>query len=565
VIVRRILVGLSIALLPAPASAQATGGVQRVFTLGLFAAVLLISGVITFIASRRTRSVASFYAAEDSIDGVRNGFAIAGDFLSAAAFLGVGGLFTLYGFDAFTYTVGFIVAFVVVLLLIAEPCRNLGRYTIGDILAFRHDRRTAKACSAVSTVTIAICYLIPQLVGGGLLLQLLIGVPFEAAVIIVGVLMLVYVILGGMLATTWIQIVKAALLVSTTVLLVVLALIPFGFNPATLVAAALSDPKLQAQMAHLAGKAGQGLSASQLGDLALEPGWLIHNPWDRLSLFMGLVFGTAALPHVLMRFFTVPDAKSARTSVVWGMGLVGFCNLCFIATGFAAAHFVGAAKVQAADPGGNLAIPLLAQYLGGGADTLRGNLFLAFVAAVACATIVAVVAGGVLSAASAMAHDLYVGALRGSRVSEGEQVLAARVAAFLIGLLAITLSILQRAERRPSRRPGLRGRRVGELRDDHPDPVLEALHDRGPGAGHVDRPGVGHSLRAGLPQHVLSGATPGPSDAGARFGDSVARGGERHHSRRRDHARSEGVGDGQEGASRQGRASGKRRGRASGR
>lgn len=443
---RSVVVGLA-ALFPIPALAQSeVVGQQQGLTLSVFGAVLLLSGAITWWASRRTGSVASFYTAEDSITGVRNGFAIAGDFLSAAAFLGIGGLFTLFGFDAFTYTVGFVVAYVVVLLLVAEPCRNLGRYTLGDILAFRHDARTAKALAALATVVIAVSYLIPQLVGGGLLLQLLMGVPFEIAVAIVGVLMLLYVTVGGMLATTWIQIVKAALLISATLLLVVLALLPFGFNPASLVSAAVSNGNVQAQMARVAGSAAAGLSGERLGDLALAPGWLIRNPWDRLSLFIGLLFGTAALPHVLMRFFTVPDAKAARTSVIWGMGLIGLCNICFVVTGFAAAHYVGAARVQAVDPGGNLAIPLLAQYLGGGADTLRGNLLLAFVAAVACATIVAVVAGAVLSAASAMAHDLYVGALRGNRVSEREQVGAARIASLVIGLVAVSLSVLSKGQ-----------------------------------------------------------------------------------------------------------------------
>jgi cation/acetate symporter len=443
---RRSGIYLCMALFSESAFAQGAAPTRQNLALLLFVGVLVVSGVIIFWASRRTRSVSSFYAAEGAIGGVRNGIAIAGDFLSAAAFLGIGGLFTIYGFDAFTYTVGFVVALALVLFLVAEPCRNLGRYTIGDILAFRHDARTAKALAAVSTVTIAVSYLIPQLVGGGLLLQLLMGIPFEVAVVIVGVLMLLYVVFGGMLATTWIQIVKAMLLVSTTLLLLVLALRPFGFDPAALVAAAVSDPKVQAQMAHVAGASALGLSNEKLGELALAPGWLIQNPWDRLSLFMGLLFGTAALPHVLMRFFTVPNAKAARVSVVWGMGLVGLCNICFIFTGFAAAYYVGADRILAADPGGNLAVPLLAQYLGGGADTLSGNLFLAFVAAVACATIVAVVAGAVLSAASAMAHDLYVGVFRGNRASEREQVTAARIAALVIGLVAVTLSVLSKGK-----------------------------------------------------------------------------------------------------------------------
>jgi len=411
-------------------------------TFAVFALVIASTLLITYFASRRNRTAGEFYTAGGNIGPAKNGLAIAGDYLSAAAFLGASGLIALYGFDGMIYLVGFFAAFMPVLLLIAEPCRNLGKYTLADVLAIRNSFRSTKAVSACSSVVVALAYMIPQIVGGAVIVRALVGIDYTVSVLAVGALMLIYVAFGGMRATTWVQVIKAVLLIGASFLLVVLAWIPFGFHVPAFMQAVVASPMVQARVATLA----PSLHGEALGWRFLEPGLFLTSPLELLSLGLALVLGTAAMPHILMRFFTVKDAQAARHSVLWAMLGIGACHLCIVVIGFAAAYFVGAPLIASLDKGGNLAAPLLAQALVGGRDSMAGDLMLAFVAAVAFATIVAVVAGLTLAAASALAHDVYVGALRSGRASEREQVNAARVATVLVGLIAVAVSILAQGQ-----------------------------------------------------------------------------------------------------------------------
>jgi len=436
-------------LLMVSSSAHAVGAVGEGYkwmTFAVFGVIIAITMYITYWAARRTHTTAEFYAAGRSISGIQNGWAIAGDYLSAASFLGIAGLISLYGYDGFMYSVGWLVAYITVLLVIAEPCRNIGKYTMGDILAFRNEPKKVKTVAALSTITVSTFYLTAQMVGGAVLIKTLIGIEYEISVIGVGILMLAYVVFGGMIATTWVQIVKAVLLVSASLLLVFLVWTPYGLSLPAFLDAVVGDPKVQAQVAKLLGDSAANMTPQELGQRFLEPGLFLKNPIDQISLGMALVFGTAGMPHILMRFFTVPTARDARLSVVWAMAIIGGFYVLTLFLGMGAAMHVGPANIAAIDKGGNMAGPLLAQYLGGGADTALGNLFLAFVAAVAFATIVAVVAGLVLAAASAMAHDLYVGVLKGDRATPQEQVVAARIASVIVGALAITVGILAKGQ-----------------------------------------------------------------------------------------------------------------------
>src|SRR3712207_653653 len=271
--------------------------------LAIFGVVVAITLAITYWASKRTTSAAHFWAAGRGITGPQNGFAIAGDYMSAASFLGIAGLIFLYGFDGFLYSVGFLVAFLTVLFLLAERMRNAGKFTMADVLTFRLKQRPARSAAALGTLSVAAFYLIAQMVGAGVLIQALVGIDFSLAVLITGSVMLIYVVFGGMLATTWVQITKAVLLMSATVVLSVLVLSKSGFNPISL----FTDAR----------------DASPHGKDYLAPGLFLSNPIDTVSLGLALVLGTAGLPHILMRFFTVPHAKAARSSVVWAMVLIG--------------------------------------------------------------------------------------------------------------------------------------------------------------------------------------------------------------------------------------------------
>ncbi len=437
-------------LLPAVSRAADVSAVSpewQPLAFSVFAAIILATIYVTYVAAKRVRSASDFYTAGGGISGLQNGWAIAGDYLSAASFLGIAGLISLYGYDGFMYSVGFLVAYVTVLLLIAEPCRNIGKYTLSDILAYRNDPKLSRVFGAISVITVSTFYLTAQMVGGGVLVKTLIGIDYEVSVIAVGILMLAYVLFGGMVATTWVQIIKAVLLVIASLVIVMLVWTPYGFSLPAFMADVVGDAKVQARVATLLGDAAKTMTPAELGQRFLEPGLYYKVPIDQISLAMALVFGTAGLPHILMRFFTVRSAQQARKSVLWAMAIIGGFYVLTLFLGFGAAHLVGPASIAAVDAGGNMAGPLLAQFLGGGPNSFLGNFFLAFVSAVAFATIVAVVAGLVLASASAMAHDLYVGVVRaGHDVPASEQVSAARVATVIVGALAIAIGIAAKGQ-----------------------------------------------------------------------------------------------------------------------
>lgn len=446
---KKLMLGAALALgIPAVALA-ADGAVApqfRFMTFMVFGAIIMMTMFVTYLASKRVHSASDFYTAGGGISGLQNGWAIAGDYLSAASFLGIAGLIALYGYDGFMYSVGFLVAYITVLLVIAEPCRNIGKYTLPDILAYRNDPKKSRIVGAISVITVSTFYLTAQMVGGGVLVKTLIGIDYEVSVVVVGVLMLVYVLFGGMVATTYVQIIKAILLVIASIILVMLVWMPYGFSMPDFLTAVIGDSKVQTQVAKLLGNSAGNMSAAELGQRFLEPGLYLKDPLDQISLGMGLVFGTAGLPHILMRFFTVPNAQEARKSVIWGMAIIGGFYVLTIFLGMGAAINVGAADIALVDKGGNMAAPLLAQFLGGGADSMLGNFMLAFVAAVAFATIVAVVAGLVLASASAMAHDIYVGVFRGEAATAREQVGAARISTLIVGALAIVIGIAAKGQ-----------------------------------------------------------------------------------------------------------------------
>lgn len=381
----------------------------------LFLAIVMLTMVITYIAAKKTRSASDFYTAGGGLKGWQNGLAIAGDYMSAASFLGIAGSIALVGFDGFFYSIGFLVAYLVVLYLVAEPLRNLGKFTLADMIAARFNNMKIRGVAALNTVTISTFYMIAQLVGAGALIKLLLGIDYVWAVLIVGCLMTLYVVFGGMHATSWVQIIKAILLMGGTFLLSIFVFSKFNFS--------------------LTGMFEQMKTATPLGEAFLNPGNKYTNPLDTLSLNLGLVLGTAGLPHILIRFFTVKDAPTARSSVVYATWIIGLFYILTIFLGFGAAAFVGTDAILAADKGGNMAAPLLAQALG-------GDFFFALISAVAFATILAVVTGLVLSAASAFAHDFYNHILRKGTANEREQMKAARFASISVSVLSIALALL---------------------------------------------------------------------------------------------------------------------------
>ena len=421
-------------------------GSNRLMTFAVFGALFALTLAITYFAGRRNRTAGDFYTAGGAINPRMNGLAIAGDYLSAAAFLGVSGLIALYGLDGIVYLVGFFISFIPVLLLIAEPCRNLGKYTLGDVLAYRNSFRITKSAVAGSSVLVALFYMVPQIVGGAVIIRALIGVPYETSVVAVGILMLAYVAFGGMRATTSVQILKAVLLIAFCFLLVVLSWLPYGFDVGSFFRDLVAQETIQKHVLGTLLQGNSGLTVAEAGQRFLEPGLYLKNPLEQVSLSLALVLGTAAMPHILMRFFTVRDAKSARTSVLYGMFAIGLCHLFIVVIGFSAALNIGPQAILSMDKGGNLAAPMLAQFLGGGPDSILGNFMLAFVAAVAFATIVAVVAGLTLAGASSLAHDVYVGAIRGGTATEQEQVIAARVATLLMAVISIAAGITAKGQ-----------------------------------------------------------------------------------------------------------------------
>ena len=410
-------------------AASEDGGHQTLTTV-LFVGVVLLTVAITFWASRNTKTAADYYAGGRSFSGFQNGLAIGGDYMSAASFLGISGAIALSGYDGFLYSIGFLVAWLVALLLIAELLRNSGRFTMADQLAYRMRQRPVRTAASVSTVVVSIFYLLAQMVGAGALVSLLLGVEGDTlknlTIVGVGVLMIFYVVVGGMKGTTWVQIVKAVLLMVGTLLISVLVLAKFNFNLSELLGTAASN--------------------SGHGQAFLEPGLKygadFTSKLDFLSLGIALVLGTAGLPHILIRFYTVPTARQARVSVNWAIGLIGSFYLMTLILGFGAAALLSDDQyAKVAESGGNLASPLLAEAVGGGEGSTGGAILLALIAAVAFATILAVVAGLTLASASSVAHDLYANVIKKGEVSGREEVKVARIAAFVIGGVAIALAI----------------------------------------------------------------------------------------------------------------------------
>ncbi len=396
--------------------------------LGMFLVFIAVTLYITWWAARRSRGSSAYFAAGRSLTAWQNGVAVAGDYMSAASFLGIAGIIAFQGYDGFMYSVGWLVAYLTVLLVVAEPLRNAGKYTMADVLAYRLSPRPVRAMGALSTLTVSAFYMIAQMVGAGALVSLLLkgaGVTFHTAVIAVGALMIVYVVFGGMLATTWVQIVKAVLLMGGTILLSLLVLKHFGF----------SLGKFFAAVTQVSYHDAQGNVVTQN---FLTPGLRYKPPYgalDLISLGMALIFGTAGLPHILVRFYTVPDAKTARASVVWAMLIIGSFYILTTFLGFGAATIVGRDFI-ARNGGTNMSAPLLAQ-------TLGGDFFFAFISSIAFATILAVVAGLTISASTSFAHDFWTNVLhRGKERSPGEEVRVARVTAFIVGAVSILIAIL---------------------------------------------------------------------------------------------------------------------------
>src|SRR5512133_1673722 len=393
--------------------ATTTLGKPTFASIGFFFLIVAITLVITYFAAKKTKTSSEFYAAGRSVSALQNGFALAGDYMSAASFLGISGMVALKGYDGMIYATGWLVGWPALMFLVAEPLRNLGKFTFADVVAFRLKQRPVRIAAAIGGILTVLFYTIAQMVGSGALIQLMFGLKYEYAEIIVGVVMLAYVLFGGMLATTWVQIIKAFLLLAGVSLLTILVLAKFGFNPGNLYEAVVA----------------------KYSQTALEPGALVSSPVEAVSLGLALMFGLLGLPHILMRFYTVPDAKAARKSVLYATGLIGYFYVIIPIVGFGSAVLVGREFVTQMDKGGNMAAPLLAELLG-------GTAFLGFIAAVAFATILAVVAGLTLAGASAYSHDIYVSVIKRGSATEEEQVKAAKIATVVFGVAAVGLGIL---------------------------------------------------------------------------------------------------------------------------
>lgn len=385
---------------------------MNLVSAGFFLGIVGLTLIVTYIAAKRTSSASDFYTAGGGLTGWQNGFAIAGDYLSAAAFLGVSGAIALTGFDGFFFSVGYVVANLVLLYVIAEPMRNLGRYTLADMLTARFNEKRIRGVAATGTIIIVIFYMIAQLVGAGALIKLLFGIEYWIAVLIVGVMMTTYVLFGGMTATSWVQIIKAGLLLFGTALLAILVFYKFDFNLVKMFDTIAADH----------------------GKEYLVPGIKYTSTIDSVSMMMALVLGTSGLPHILMRFFTVKDARTARTSISYATWITAIFFALTIFLGFGAMHFVGLDAIKASSAAGNTAAPLLAEFLG-------GNILLSFISAVAFATILAVVSGLVLTGASAISHDIYGEILKDGKLTEKQQVMAARLGSISIAIVSIILAL----------------------------------------------------------------------------------------------------------------------------
>ncbi|MBI2355486.1 MAG: cation acetate symporter [Deltaproteobacteria bacterium] len=429
---------------PAPAKLAGLKANPKV-TIPIFMIIIAATMAVVVWSAKRTKSAADFYTAGGGITGTQNGWAIAGDYMSAASFLGISGLISLYGYDGFMYSVGWLVAYITVLLIVAEPCRNAGKYTLGDILSFRTEPKKVRAVAAISTVAVSTFYLTAQMVGAGKLMQLLLGINYKVAIIGVGILMVGYVVFGGMTATTWVQIIKAGLLMSGAALLSVLVGLKSGLSPLQFFHDIVGSQNIVDHVKLLpiflkeveAAKA----TTADAGQRFLEPGLFLTNPLDQISLGMALVLGTAGMPHILMRFFTVPTAQAARKSVIVAMFIIGSFYILTTLLGFGAAIHVTPQGIQKIDAGGNMAAMMLAQQLGSEISPFIGDLLLAFLCAVAFATILAVVSGLVLAASAAIAHDIYVNVIKDGHADQHEQVMAARITSLCVGIAGIIIGI----------------------------------------------------------------------------------------------------------------------------
>jgi cation/acetate symporter len=399
-------------------------GSSPVLNITIFALFVVVTLFVVFRASRNTKTASDYYAAGRAFTGPQNGVAIAGDYLSAASFLGIAGAIAIYGYDGFLYSIGFLVAWLVALLLVAELLRNTGKFTMGDVLAFRMKQRPVRAAAATSTLAVSFFYLLAQMAGAGGLVALLLGIENKTGqaviIAIVGVIMIAYVLIGGMKGTTWVQIIKAALLITGALAMTLWVLAIYGFNFSSLLQGAVDK----------AGQAGEAL----LGP-GKQYGATGTSKLDFFSLGIALVLGTAGLPHVLMRFYTVPTAKEARRSVVWAIALIGIFYLFTLVLGYGAGALVGADAIRAAPGGVNSAAPLLALELG-------GPVLLGLIAAIAFATILAVVAGLTITASASFAHDVYASVIKKGKASPGSEVKVARITAVVIGAVAIVGGIL---------------------------------------------------------------------------------------------------------------------------
>ncbi|MEU5152862.1 cation acetate symporter [Glycomyces sp. NPDC021274] len=426
------------------AQADNTG---RTLTMVLFLLTVAVTIAISVWGHRYTRTATDFHSGGRSFSAWQNGFAIASDYMSAASFLGIAGTIALFGYDGFLYSIGFLVAWLVALLLVAEMLRNTGRFTMADVLSFRMRQRPVRTAAAVSTLSVSIFYLLAQMVGAGALIALLLGIKegetylgMDAAtakiagIVLVGLIMTLYVALGGMKGNTWVQIFQAMVLVGGAAVLTLMVLGQYGFNVSEL----LGDA------AHASGQGAAFLEPGLRYGVEV-PGDAVQTMWNKLdlvSLGLALVLGTAGLPHVLIRFYTVPDARVARRSINWGIGLIGAFYLMTLVLGFGAAAIVGVEAITAQNPAGNTAAPQLAEVVGGdvGGSTL-GAVMLAVIASAAFAAILSTVSGLVIASSSSLAHDLYNSVIRHGKATEREEVGVAKLASIGIGVVAIVLAI----------------------------------------------------------------------------------------------------------------------------
>jgi cation/acetate symporter len=409
-------------------AAEAVG--NPVANIGIFSLFVVVTMIVVIRASKKNATADEFFTGGRGFSGPQNGIAIAGDYLSAASFLGIAGAIAVYGYDGFLYSIGFLVAWLVALLLVAELLRNTGRFTMADVLSFRLKQRPVRMAAATTTLAVSLFYLLAQMAGAGGLVALLLDVTSSAGqaivIAVVGVLMIVYVLVGGMKGTTWVQIIKAVLLITGAALMTVMVLAKFGMNFSEILGAAQSA---------ISGATTEGVANRDVLAPGAQYGGSLTSQINFLSLALALVLGTAGLPHVLMRFYTVPTAKEARRSVVWAIALIGAFYLFTLALGYGAAAIVGPDRILGAPGGVNSAAPLLAFELG-------GVVLLGIISAVAFATILAVVAGLTITASASFAHDVYASVIKRGQVTEDEQVRVSRITAVVLGVLAIGLGIL---------------------------------------------------------------------------------------------------------------------------